>query len=63
MAYLISNRRVAEKAPGLPAESLARTRHHILVTGSVLVENVEAVTFWVRTRGEENVSESSIWSV
>ena len=42
---------------------MARTRHHILVVGSVLVVNCETVVFTFTTSGAEKVSESSIWIV
>ena len=40
--------------------STARTLHHMRVVGSVLVENVEAVTVWL-TAGDEKPLWSSIW--
>lgn len=46
----------------MPDDELARTRHHILTVGSVLVVNCDAVVFTF-TSGEEKVSESSIWIV
>jgi hypothetical protein len=46
----------------VPEAELARTRHHILTIGSVLVVNCDAVVFWF-TSGDEKVSESSIWIV
>ena len=51
-----------DQLPGVPEAELARTRHHILVVGSVLVVNCETVVFWF-TIGELKVSESSIWIV
>jgi len=59
---LTSNLRAGDHAPGGPAASFARTRNHMRVVGSVLVEYAEAVTVWL-TVGEENVSWSSIWIV
>jgi hypothetical protein len=52
-----------DQAPGAPEASLARTRHHILPVGSVLVVNCEAVVVWFKTRGAEKSCESSICSV
>ena len=57
--YFTSNRRTDDQFPGAPEASFARTRHHILVVGSVLVEKLEALTVWV-TIGDEKVSASSI---
>ena len=46
--------------PGAPAASLARTRHHMRVVGSVLVEKLETLTVWLSVSGAEIVLESSI---
>ena len=53
-----SKRLAADQLPGVPELELARTRHHILVVGRVVV-NCEPVVFWF-TNGELKVSESSI---
>jgi hypothetical protein len=58
-----SKRLAGDQLPGVPEEELARTRHHILIVGSVLVVNCETVVFWLTTSGEPKVSESSIWIV
>ena len=58
-----SNRRTVDQGPGVPEAGLARTRHHILCTGSVLVENCEADTVGDNTSGAPKDSESSICSV
>lgn len=58
-----SNRLAADQLPGVPEDELARTRHHILVVGSVLVVKSEAVVSAFTTSGVVNVSESSIWIV
>ena len=42
---------------------LARTRHHIVLVGSVLVENCDTVTVWVRISGAGKEFESSICMV
>lgn len=60
--HLIWNLRTADHAPGAPEASLARTRNHMRVTGSVLVEYVEVVTVGLAI-GEGKVSWSSIWMV
>jgi hypothetical protein len=52
--YFTSNRRALDQAPGVPDGSTARTLHHMRVVGSVLVENVEAVTVWL-TVGDEKL--------
>jgi len=46
----------------VPEAELARTRHHILVVGSVVVK-FETVVFWFTICGVLKVSESSIWIV
>ena len=38
-----SKRLAADQLPGVPEAELARTRHHILTAGSVLVVNCDAV--------------------
>ena len=58
-----SNRPTADHAPAAPVELFARTRHHILVVGSVLVVNRETATGWSTVNGAENVSVLSIWIV
>lgn len=58
--YLTSNRRASDQAPGEPEASLARTRHHILVAGSVLAVNCDGPTDRLRTSGAEKLCESSI---
>jgi hypothetical protein len=57
-----SKRLLDDQLPGVPEAELARTRHHILIVGSVLVVNCDAVVF-AFTSGEEKVSASSIWIV
>src|SRR5262245_11246827 len=57
------NRRTADHAPGVPAALFARTRNHIVSTGSVLVVNWETVVVWARTSGAGKEFESSIWRV
>lgn len=52
--YLTSSRRADDHAPAVPDASLARTRHHICVTGSALVEYVEADIDWL-TIGDEKL--------
>jgi hypothetical protein len=60
--YCFTSKRLADdQLPGVPEAELARTRHHILVVGRVVV-NCETVVFWF-TKGELKVSESSIWIV
>ena len=59
---LTSNLLTADHAPVVPEVSLARTRHHMRVVGSVLVAKVEAVTVGPAI-GEGKVSWSSIWMV
>ena len=39
-----SKRRIEDQLPGFPEASLARTRHHIVRMGSVLLAKVELVT-------------------
>ena len=58
-----SKRLTADQVPAVPEAELARTRHHILVAGSVLVVNCETVVFTFTISGVEKVSESSIWIV
>jgi hypothetical protein len=57
---LTSKRRIADHAPGLPVAGLARTRHHIFRTGSVLVAYCDTVGVGERMSGDVKVSESSI---
>jgi hypothetical protein len=40
-----SKRLTADQLPDVPEDELARTRHHILFVGSVLVVNCETVVF------------------
>ncbi|MND04261.1 hypothetical protein D3C83_244530 [compost metagenome] len=40
-----SKRLAADQLPGAPEAEMARTRHHILIVGSVLVVNCETVVF------------------
>ena len=40
-----SKRLAGDQLPGVPEDELARTRHHILIVGSVLVVNCETVVF------------------
>ena len=61
--FFTSNRRTEDQLPGLPDASLARTRHHILSVGSVLVLNWEAVVVCWRVKGEGKELLSSTWSV
>ena len=56
-------RRTEDQAPGAPDALLARTRHHILAAGSVLVENWDAVVVWLTVSGAEKFSAVSIWIV
>jgi hypothetical protein len=57
--YCFTSKRLADdQLPGVPELELARTRHHILVVGSVVVK-FETVVFWF-TNGELKVSASSI---
>lgn len=57
--YCFTSKRLADdQLPGVPELELARTRHHILVVGSVVVK-FETVVFWLII-GELKVSESSI---
>jgi hypothetical protein len=58
-----SKRLLGDQLPGVPEEELARTRHHILVVGKVLVVNCEIVVFWFTTCGVAKVSSLSIWIV
>jgi hypothetical protein len=60
---LSSKRLAPDQVPGLPLPSLARTRHHIRVVGSVPVVNCEAVTVWSTVNGAANVSVVSTWMV
>ena len=48
-----SKRLADDQLPGVPEAELARTRHHILVVGSVLVVNCETVVFWLTNCGAE----------
>ena len=42
--YCFTSKRLAgDQLPAVPEAELARTRHHILVVGSVLVVNCETV--------------------
>src|SRR5215213_6534339 len=44
--YCFTSKRLAgDQLPGVPEAELARTRHHILVVGRVLVVNCETVVF------------------
>lgn len=44
--YCFTSKRLADdQLPGVPEDELARTRHHILTVGSVLVVNCETVVF------------------
>jgi hypothetical protein len=61
--YFTSKRLAEDQLPGAPEAPLARARHHMVVTGSVLVLNWEAVTFWFTVSGAAKVFESSIWIV
>ena len=58
-----SKRLIGDQLPGVPEAELARTRHHILIVGSVLVVNCEAVVFTFTTCGVAKDSSSSIWMV
>ena len=58
-----SNRLIDDQLPGAPDAEFARTRHHILVVGSVLVVNCDAVVFTFTTCGAANDSSLSIWIV
>ena len=55
-----SKRLIDDQLPAVPEAEFARTRHHILVVGSVLVVNCEAVVFWFTTCGVANDSSLSI---
>jgi len=61
--FLTSKRRTDDQLPGLPDASFARTRHHMVRVGSVLLENVEGVTVWLTIQGEGKALLSSIWTV
>ena len=62
--YCFTSKRLADdQLPAVPEAELARTRHHILIVGSVLVVNCETVVFWFTVCGAAKVSESSIWIV
>jgi hypothetical protein len=54
-----SKRLAGDQLLDVPEAELARTRHHILVVGSVLVVNCETVVFWLTT-GVANDSSLSI---
>ena len=44
--YCFTSKRLADdQLPGVPEAELARTRHHILIVGSVFVVYCEAVVF------------------
>jgi hypothetical protein len=58
-----SKRLTDDQLPGVPEAEFARTRHHILVVGSVLVVNCEAVVFRFTTCGVAKDSSLSIWIV
>ena len=58
-----SKRLIDDQLPGVPEAELARTRNHILVVGSVLVVNCEAVVFWFTSCGVAKDSSLSIWIV
>jgi hypothetical protein len=61
--YCFTSKRLADdQLPGVPEVELARTRHHILVVGRVVV-NCETLVFWFTTCGALKLSESSIWIV
>lgn len=62
-AYLTSNRLAADHVPAVPALELARTRHHMVRMGSVLVDSCETVTFWPSSSGAGKLLLSSIWIV
>ena len=62
--YCFTSKRLADdQVPAVPEAELARTRHHILVVGSVLVVNCDVLVFTFTTSGVLKVSESSIWIV
>ena len=62
--YCFTSKRLAgDQLPGVPEAELARTRHHILVVGSVLVVNCEVVVFRFTTCGVAKDSSLSIWIV
>lgn len=44
---LTSNRRAGDQVPAFPDASFARTRHHIVLTGSVLLLNCDDVSVWL----------------
>ena len=58
-----SNRRTTDQAPAVPSAPIARTRHHIVLVGSVDVESCDADTDCSSTSGVLKVSELSIWIV
>jgi hypothetical protein len=58
--FFTSKRRMDDQAPGFPEASLARTRHHIVSVGKVLVLNWETVVFCWRIKGEGKELLSSI---
>jgi hypothetical protein len=58
-----SKRLIDDQLPGVPEAEFARTRHHILVVGSVLVVNCEALVFTFTTCGVAKDSSLSIWIV
>ena len=60
VSYFTSNLRAADQLPGEPELSLARTRHHMRVLGSVLVVNCETDSVWVAVSALEKLDESSI---
>ena len=62
--YCFTSKRLAgDQLPGVPEAELARTRHHIVVVGSVLVVNCETVISRLTTCGAVNELSLSIWIV
>lgn len=47
----------------MPEASLARTRHHMVWTGSVLAVKWEAVTFWFTVSGAVKLLVLAMWMV
>ena len=58
-----SKRLAADQLPAAPEDELARTRHHIVVVGSVPVVNCETVVVWFTICGVANELSLSIWIV
>ena len=54
--------KVTDQAPGLPSESMARTRQKSVPTGSLLVLAWLPVTLRSRTSGGVNAEEFATWS-